>query len=211
MYIVSHFSMKKIINLLTSWNIVKSILTVTIISGALFFIQKGFNETTLRTTVRLTARMSGLLFSMAFTASSFHLIVHNSFSQWMLKNRRYIGVSFAIVHLIHLGLIVSLQFAFETVIPNTKLITILGGGIAYIFVVAMLFTSFSRFRAYLSKKQWELLHTVGGYWIWAVFLFSYLKRLKDDSIYIVLAVFFVAVLLIRLYKKSLKQSTLATG
>lgn len=100
---------------------------------------------------------------------------------------------------------------FKTVIPNTQLITMVGGGIAYVFVVAMLLTSFSRFADRLSKKKWKLLHTVGGYWIWAVFLFSYIKRLRDDYIYIVLAVFFVAVLLIRLYKKRLKQSSLAAG
>jgi|CXWL01.1.fsa_nt_gi DMSO/TMAO reductase YedYZ heme-binding membrane subunit len=203
--------MKQINQLLTSWNIVKTVLFITVVSAVLFFLLTGFDETTLRTAVKLTARMSGLLFSIAFIASSLHLLLHSSFSQWMLKNRRYIGVSFACVHLIHLGLIVSLQVVFETVIPNTKLFTMVGGGIAYVFVIAMLFTSFPLFSTKLSKRQWKLLHTVGGYWIWAVFLFSYLKRLKDDNIYIVLAIFFVAVLLVRLYKKRLKLSKLASG
>ncbi|MBI5858049.1 MAG: hypothetical protein HZB42_10440 [Sphingobacteriales bacterium] len=203
--------MKSINRLFISWNIVKVVLLATVVTTSFFLALNGFDETTLRTTVRLTARFSGLLFSIAFIASSLHLLLHNPFSQWMLKNRRYIGVSFALVHLIHLGLIISLQMVFKTVIPNTQLITMVGGGIAYVFVVAMLLTSFSRFADRLSKKKWKLLHTVGGYWIWAVFLFSYIKRLRDDYIYIVLAVFFVAVLLIRLYKKRLKQSSLAAG
>lgn len=195
--------------LFSSWNFTKTILFVTVLSSAIYFALNDFTEVTLRTAVRLTARMSGLLFSMAFIASSLNQLVRNSFSRWMLKNRRYIGVSFALVHIIHLGFIVSVQLMFETIIPNTKLFTMVGGGIAYVFVVAMLFTSFPFFSNKLSKKQWKLLHTVGGYWIWLVFLFSYLKRAKNDYLYLALAVFFVAVLLVRLYNNKLLQSKFA--
>jgi methionine sulfoxide reductase heme-binding subunit len=203
--------MKKIILLLTSWNIVRGVLFATVASGALFFKVFGFNATTLFIAVRLTARMSGLLFSMAFTASSFHLLAHNSFSKWMLKNRRYIGVSFASVHLIHLGLIVSLQLIFKAVIPSIQLFNTVIGIVAYVFVIAMLFTSFPRFSGKLSKKQWKLLHTVGGYWIWMVFMYTYMQRAKNDYLYLALTLFFAAVFLIRLYKKKPGQGNLAAG
>jgi methionine sulfoxide reductase heme-binding subunit len=199
-----------ITRLLGSWNIVRTVLFITIFSSLLYFLLEGFNETTLRTAVRLTARMSGLLFSLAFVSSFLFALLKNDFTKWLSKNRKYIGVSFALVHLIHLGFIISLQVIFKTVIPGTKLFTIVGGGIAYGFVIAMLLTSFDRFADYLSKKQWKRLHSIGAYWIWMVFLFSYLKRIKADYLYLALALFYITILVVRLYGKRVRKTRIAT-
>lgn len=191
--------MTKINRVLTGWGWVSMILLFILIAAALIFMLSGFTETNLRTVVRLTARMSGLLFCMAFTASSLYRLAQNECSRWMLKNRRYLGISFALVHLVHLAFIVLLESVFESVLPATKIITILGGGIAYLFVLAMLLTSFLRFKDKLTRKQWKRLHTTGGYWIWGIFIFSYLKRIPADYFYLPWALLFMAVLLIRLW------------
>lgn len=50
--------------------------------------------------IRLTARISLILFSIAFITSSLRFILKNKFSFWM-KKRRAVGLSFAFSHLLH--------------------------------------------------------------------------------------------------------------
>src|ERR1043166_3597577 len=67
---------------------------------------RGFEVEGVRMVVRYTARTSLLFFCLAFTASALHRLRPNSFTCWQLRNRRYLGLSFAVSHLIHLIAIV---------------------------------------------------------------------------------------------------------
>src|ERR1041384_7343453 len=58
--------------------------------------------------LRWTARTSLLLFLCAFTASSLRAAVPSRATRWLLDERRYLGVSFAVSHTIHLAAIVAL-------------------------------------------------------------------------------------------------------
>lgn len=163
------------------------------------FYQHGFVEDSNRQAIRMSARIAVVLFSMAFGASALHRLIRNSFTWWMWMNRRYLGVSFAILHLIHLGFLLMLQQNFHPVFNMAKTVSLLGGGLAYVFVILMLFTSFPKFSKCLSPKNWTLLHTVGGYWIWYIFIRSYIKRAMTESAYLPIVVMLVIVLLIRLW------------
>ena len=132
-------------------------------------------------------------------ASAFHYFVKNGFSWWLRMNRRYIGVSFAIMHLVHLGFLILLQFNSHPIFFKAKTISLLGGGLAYFFVVAMLLTSFPVFSKYLSKKNWTLLHTIGGYWIWYIFIRSYVKRVDTEIEYLPLVILFTGAILLRFF------------
>ena len=138
-----------------------------------FAIFNGFTEESTREAIRWTARISVVLFSLAFAASGLHRQFHNPFTFWLLTNRKYLGISFAIMHLVHLCYLGLLQFNFHPVFEKAKTISLIGGGLAYFFIVMMLLTSFKIFSKYLSKRQWKLLHTIGGYWILYIFLRSY--------------------------------------
>ena len=68
---------------------------------------------------------------------------------------------------------------------------------AYLFLVLMLLTSFERFSKHLTKKQWRLVHTMGGWWIWAIFASSYFKRGIAETEYVPWALLVLAVGVVR--------------
>jgi len=64
----------------------------------------------IRLVIRATARTSLVLFVMAFTAGALVELVPSDATRWQRRNRRYLGVSFAVSHFIHLAAIVGLAF-----------------------------------------------------------------------------------------------------
>src|SRR5688500_4145822 len=66
----------------------------------------GTGEEGVRMAIRASARTSVVLFGLAFVASSLYRLAPSAFSRWLIANRRYLGVSFAVSHAIHLAAIV---------------------------------------------------------------------------------------------------------
>lgn len=82
-------------------------------------LAEGSGQDGLGVALRATARSSVVLFALAFSASSLFAISRNPATTWLLKNRRYIGVSFAASHFIHLGLIVAVAAGYsESFLPT---------------------------------------------------------------------------------------------
>ncbi len=189
-----------------AWDIVKLIMVGSVMFFGLMLFNYGFTEEGTREMIRWSARISVVLFSLAFAASGIHRLVQNSLTFWLLMNRKYLGISFAIVHLEHLFFLVILQYNFHPVFEKAKTISLIGGGLAYLFLILMLLTSFELFSKFLSKKQWKVLHTVGGYWILFIFLRSYWKRALTEYEYFPIAILLVLVIIVRLWpKKKVKQ------
>jgi len=131
----------------------------------------------IREIVILSVRYSLLLFCLAFSATALHELWPTSQSRWLLNNRRYIGLSFAAVHSIHIvALIIYAVVAPDVYANNSRLISEVFGVIGYAFVLAMTVTSFSRTKKWLTPARWTALHTTGGYCIWAVFMYMFVKR-----------------------------------
>lgn len=184
------------------WDLVKLAVGLPILLYAAFFFFIGFNEEGNRAAIAWSAKISFGLFCMAFAASAAHKLLKTSLSFWWLMNRKYFGISFAINHLIHLGFLVLLQEAFHPVFTLADSSSLLGGGLAYFFAVAMLLTSFETFSKYLSRKNWKLLHTLGGYWIWLIFLITYGKRVTGIGVeYLPFVLILILVGIIRLLPK----------
>lgn len=142
----------------------------------------GANEDSVRLLIRITAQTSITLFLAAFGASSLRSASNTSWTTWLLKNRRYIGVSFAISHFTHLGLIFALTYWFPDPFLSesaTSLFTV--GGAAYVVIAAMTITSFDGPRRWLGQKGWSLLHTVGGYFVLVVFAQSYVPKMLTSG------------------------------
>ena len=136
----------------------------------------GSGEEGIRVLVRSSARSSVLLFSLAFTASSARVLWQNGVTKWLLANRRYLGLSYAASHAIHLLALIALYPASDDFRTSLNAVTLVGGGIAYAFTAAMAATSNDASVAALGRRRWTLLHTVGGWFIWFVFAQSYLPR-----------------------------------
>jgi len=143
--------------------------------SALILTQAGTGEAGLRVLIRATARTSLALFGAAFAASSLRSLWRTPATGWLLRQRRYLGLSFAFSHALHalaiLGLGLVLGDAFEV-----NAVTLIFGGGAYLMIALMAATSTDRAHARLGRRRWHLLHLVGVYWIWIIFANSYTAR-----------------------------------
>ncbi len=146
-----------------------------LVMTALIFQWAGTGEPGLRMLVRATARTSLVLFGAAFTASSLRLLWPTRATGWLLRQRRYLGLSFAVSHGLHAlaigGLALVLGDAFEI-----DLVTKIFGGGAYLMIALMAATSSDRAVHWLGRRRWRQLHLLGGYWIWIIFANSYTAR-----------------------------------
>jgi sulfoxide reductase heme-binding subunit YedZ len=132
-----------------------------------------------RAVIRTSAKTSILFFLAAFAASSARVFWRTHTTKWLLANRRYVGVSFATSHTVHLlgiVMVALLDPAFELSIT-----TLIFGGFAYVLMYAMAATSSDRAVEALGLRRWRLLHKTGMYWNWAIFTISYGPRMAVES------------------------------
>lgn len=129
-----------------------------------------------RLAVRATARTSFALFLIAFTASSLVRLWPGETTRWLVRNRRWFGLGFAWSHMLHLLAILRLFGNYAEQVPAPPMATIVGGGIAYVFIAAMAATSFDGAVRWMGAKNWQRLHKVGVWYVWIVFMTSYGKR-----------------------------------
>lgn len=113
-----------------------------------------------------TADMAFILFFFAFTASSLARLTPGPGPRFLMRNRRYVGLSFALVHGVHGALVLSNLALTDTTRPPYVLMV---GSIAYAFLIAMTFTSNNASVRRLGAKNWKRLHKVGSYYILAIF------------------------------------------
>src|ERR1043166_5182815 len=89
--------------------------------------------------LRATARTSLTLFLAAFVASPLRAAWPSRFADWLVENRRYLGVSFATSHTFHFAAIIGLT----RVSPESTPAVVVGlGGLGFVFIAAMAATSF---------------------------------------------------------------------
>ncbi len=62
-----------------------------------------------------------------------------------------------------------------------ELIAIIGGGGAYVFIAAMALTSNDWSVRKLGPKVWGRLHLAGVWYVWAIFMNSYVGRLASET------------------------------
>lgn len=127
---------------------------------------------------RYTARLAFLIFIVAFSAGALAQLFPSDGTRWLRRNRRYIGLSFALAHFIHLG---ALTGFFVSIGEVPDIVTIIGGGMAYVFVSLMALTSNDWSVRRLGPVAWRWLHLIGSYYIWLIFMRSYLTRLTSET------------------------------
>jgi hypothetical protein len=102
-------------------------------------------------------------------ASAMPILFPSEFTRWWARNRRYMGLVFAVA--------MSWQGAFIFIMSNVHsgyyygevylLRDELEGSSGYLFLAAMVITSFRFGRQLLSSAQWKVLHRCGVYFLWA--------------------------------------------
>ena len=168
------------------WRLVGMACAALLASQALLFAAGGTDEAGLRVLVAGSARISVVLFLLVFIAAPARRFWPNGATRWLLRNRRYLGVSFGIAHFVHLFDIVLLALllgnAFEI-----DAATLYGGGLAYALLAAMMATSSDRSARWLGPRYWKWLHRAGLYWLWVIFMQSYTFRAVQMPEFIPLA------------------------
>ncbi len=165
-------------------------------AGAGFtLVEAGTGEEGIHLVLRLTARTSALLFLSAFLASPIRKTWRNSASKWLVVNRRYLGVSFAASHTIHLAAIIALALVVAD--PYDPL-TLMMGGVGYGFVAVMAATASDAAVKRLGLRRWKQLHTVGLYYLWVIFTFIFAGGATADPVAAVFTAVFLAALVFRI-------------
>lgn len=158
----------------------------------------GYNETGLSLAIRSTAQTSFALFMCAFVASALLKLWPNGFTRWLRANRRFLGVSFAVSHTFHVLAITALAVhSSGQSIQDRDMFELAAGALGYVFIYAMAITSFDRTARWLGPQRWRALHTVGAYYIWVVFMFSYGGRAYFSASYRPAALALVAAVVLR--------------
>ena len=88
---------------------------------------------------------------------------------WLLRNRKYIGLCFAVA-MAWQGAFIFLMSNFNREYYFDEIFYLrdeLEGSTGYIFLTAMVLTSFQFGRKHLSPKQWTLIHKTALYFLWA--------------------------------------------
>lgn len=188
------------------WGIVGfSALIVGTIVGAIWLFH-GIDEQGMRVTIRATARTSTILFLSAFVASSIRKVWSSPLSVWLLKNRRYLGLSMAVSHTYHAIALFGLWYVTAGAAPPFEPLAIFG----YVLLIAMTVTSFKQPVAWLGKRGWKILHTTGMHFFWLAFLFEYSLKLPNSMlIYSPFVLLLVLAMMLRL-AASRKQKEFVT-
>lgn len=179
---------------LTGWlSLLLAAMALGLIAG------HGWDVDGVRVAIRATARTSLVLFAMAFTAGGLAGLLPSAATRWQRRNRRYLGVSFAVSHFIHLAAILALaamdRALFWQLVNAT---TIALAGTAYLFIAAMTATSFDATARWLGPRRWRLLHLVGGWYVWISFAVAVGRRVPFDAFYWPWAGLVVAIAVVRL-------------
>ncbi|TMJ30706.1 MAG: hypothetical protein E6G95_04790 [Alphaproteobacteria bacterium] len=187
------------------------LLSLVLLAMALVFLARHPDVEGLRLVIRATARTSLVLFALAFSAAALAQLAASDITRWQRRNRRYLGVSFAVSHAIHLAALVALTQTDPVLFWTlTNPANIVLAGTAYLFIAAMTATSFDRTAAWLGPRRWRLLHLVGGWYIWVSFAAAVGKRLPEGPLYWAMMVLVIAVGIVRLIAMS-RRSKVALG
>jgi methionine sulfoxide reductase heme-binding subunit len=185
--------------LLRGWPLA-GVLGALLIGGAVAIVEiHGGSVEGVRLIVRITARTSLLLFGLAFTASAMIRLLPSPFTRWQRTNRRQLGVSFAVSHLVHAAALIALASLDRPLFMSlTNPVSLVTGGLAYVFIIAMAATSFDRAAAMIGSRAWRLLHAAGAWYIWISFVVAYGKRVPLSAFYWPFFAIVVAMVVVRL-------------
>jgi DMSO/TMAO reductase YedYZ heme-binding membrane subunit len=177
-----------------------AVLALTLTTLCLWIAgMRQFEVDGIRMVIRFTARSSLVLFCLAFGAAALERLWPNAWTQWLRRNRRALGVSFAASHGLHAAAIIGFaamdQAGFAAA---TSLASYVFGGLGYAFIITMTATSFDRTALAIGPRAWRILHLSGGYYLWFQFMVSFGKRIPDMPLYALFLIPLLVVLALRL-------------
>jgi DMSO/TMAO reductase YedYZ heme-binding membrane subunit len=150
----------------------------------------------LRAMIRATAFTSSVAFLPAFAASALRRLRPAPLTQWLVANRRYLGLSVAASHFWHLIAIVAFVRLYSGDNPVPR-VTVVFGGAGFVFLALMAATSNDASQRALGRA-WGWLHRVGLYVVWLDFIFTYMGTATVSAFHAVMTLAFAAAWMLRI-------------
>lgn len=161
-----------------------------------------FSVESIRLAVRLTARFSLALFLAAFCASALQRLWPSPSTAFLVRDRRWFGLSFAFSHLLHAVLLVMFLNAdpvtFWSMVKTTNLVL---GGTGYLFITLLAATSFDGAVRKLGPTRWKQFHTLAVWVVWGNFMLSNAKRIPVSEFYIIPVTLLLLAAALRLFAR----------
>ncbi len=142
-----------------NWQVLLGVMAVLGTISAAWLAGKGLTDDNLRITLRRTAQLAFALYIVVLVARPLQQLLRRDWTAALLRNRRLVGVAFAAVMTVHLGLI-ALRFGTQPGLeyPLSSLIV---GATVYAVFYGMLITSFDAPKKAMGLKAWKTLHRTG--------------------------------------------------
>jgi sulfoxide reductase heme-binding subunit YedZ len=151
-----------------------------------------------RELIRVTARTSLVFFCLAYVAQAAFMLWPGQATRWLRSHRRHWGWLLVVSHTLHAFAIA----AFVLIDPalfmqRTPMVTIVTGGVAFVWLWLMGATSFDRSAAWIGRARWARLHTWGSHYLWLSFMVAFGKRVPQDPVYALPVLLLLSVMSLR--------------
>ena len=172
-------------------------LTFAVICVGLVVIGVSTPEATV-SMIRLSVQLASPWIFLAFVATALAQLFPGSFSRWLLRNRRYVGLSFA-AGFGWQAVFIAVLFALHSdyywqELHNTP--DLILRMLSYLLLLALTVTSFFPVRRAMRPKDWRVLHLVGIWYFWAAIWVSYAGVLSSGDTRIIAIVYVIAGLIV---------------
>ena len=161
---------------LNSWGLFGSIVIPMSIAAAVAMARVDLSSPWgISAMIQFSVRLAVPWLFIAFAASSLAVVFPGSFTQWLLRNRRIVGLCFAAGMAWQLFFILWLVTGYwDYYLQDGYSVYDLSEQIpGYLILIAMVVTSFRPGRRQLSARQWKILHKGGIYFLWGVVWSTY--------------------------------------
>ncbi|MFB7878726.1 hypothetical protein ACFC06_26080 [Nocardia sp. NPDC056064] len=176
--------------------------TITALLGVMTLVVltvAGWDTDGYRLLIRSTARTSLVLFLSAFLALALHTLRPAEPTRWLVRNRRYLGLSFAMSHGIHLAAIIALATTDSpTFWTLASALSIIVGGLGYLAIVFLVATSFDRVTSWFRTDRWHSVVGAGTWLIWFLFVYINASRIPGNPWYAIPVAILVGALVVRI-------------
>ncbi len=175
------------------WPLFLTIAAITFIAMSVAALSIGIStpESTV-SLIRLSVQLASPWVFLAFAASAMAQLFPGTTSSWLLRNRRYLGLSFAAGfgwQAVFIAVLFTLYspYYWEELHKTSDLVLRVA---SYALLIAMTITSFFPVRRRLRTEHWHWLHLVGVWYFWAAIWTSYAELAFSSSATVISFVYF---------------------
>lgn len=156
----------------------------------------GTGEEGVRLGIRATARTTAPPFAVVFCTAALRRRWPGSTTNWLMRNRRFLGLTAAVSHGYHLIFILALYAMGEG--DDTSIVTLVGGGWGFVLLAALAATSNDASQRSL-QRNWRRLHLLGVWTVWIIFAVSYFPAAGTTPIAAAASVMLLVSLALRIW------------